>query len=474
MFASGPTLGRVVLLVLVVGIVTVVLQGRLHATESNDAARSRNGRRAVASSPDSLSELISSFSSISRDVERFKQDVQQLGVDIGGNANANANASSTVASGQRQASSGGVKAPPQQSDLRVISKAAPEHVPANAPITLDHLNLEDSIFVTIASYRDEQCAPTILDMFQRAKNPHALFVGIVEQHFPGDRPCTPKEFDACQNMHTFCPTDHIQVRRIMPNKARGPTFGRYYGMLMYRGEKYMFMMDSHNRFVTSWDEIIVRMYKGLPTEKGVLSHYPEGWNNPEDGQTNQPLDSRSTTTYLCTAKFIPEGFPRLDGFVVHKGSKPRPQPWAAAGFLFADASIIKEIPFDPNLNYIFDGEEILYSVRMWTHGWDIFSPNENIMYHYYYRTKAKKFWSLLPQDWTVHRDRALRRIQYLLNVTLPDTADRVVPLDTKEEWVTKDLDKYGLGTQRSLEEYYKWAGIDHVKRKIENKWCPRA
>jgi UDP-GlcNAc:polypeptide alpha-N-acetylglucosaminyltransferase len=260
----------------------------------------------------------------------------------------------------------------------------------------------------------------------------------------------------------------------MPNKARGPTFGRYYGMLMYRGEHYLFMMDSHNRFVTHWDDKIVRMYKGLPTEKGVLSHYPEGWNNPDDGQTNQPLDGRSTTTYLCTAKFIAEGFPRLDGFVVHRGAKPRPQPWAAAGFLFADAKIISEIPFDPNLNYIFDGEEILYSVRMWTHGWDIFSPNENIMYHYYYRTKAKKFWALLPSDWTTHRDRALQRIQFLLNVTHPNTGKRVIPIDTKDPWVRKDLNKYGLGTQRSLAEYYNWAGIDHVARKIDNRWCPKA
>jgi UDP-GlcNAc:polypeptide alpha-N-acetylglucosaminyltransferase len=111
---------------------------------------------------------------------------------------------------------------------------------------------------------------------------------------------------------------------------------------------------------------------------------------------------------------------------------------------------------------------------MWTHGYDIFSPNENIMYHYYYRKKAKKFWSLLPSDWTLHRDRALRRIQYLLNVTHKGTTNRVVPVDTKEEWVLKDLDKYGLGKERSLSEYYKWAGIDPVQRTIENRWCPKA
>ncbi|CUG86699.1 glycosyltransferase (GlcNAc), putative [Bodo saltans] len=153
--------------------------------------------------------------------------------------------------------------------------------------------VENTIFVSIASYRDEQCAPTVLDMYQRAKKPHTIFVGAVEQHFPQDPSCIPKEFENCQASLDFCPTDHIQVRRIPPNKARGPTFGRFYGMLMYRGETFLFMMDSHNRFVTHWDHIIVKMYQGLPTAKGVLSHYPEAWNNPQDGEaTNAPLDSR--------------------------------------------------------------------------------------------------------------------------------------------------------------------------------------
>lgn len=346
---------------------------------------------------------------------------------------------------------------------------------SNAAHRIVDQGIEDTIFVTIASYRDEQCAPTIEDMFFRARRPEALFVGVVEQHFPGDPSCIPKKFESCQSASDFCPTDHIQMRRINPSKAKGPTFGRFYGMLMYRGETYLFMMDSHNRFVSNWDAIIVRMYKSLPTAKGVLSHYPEAWHNPEDNEaTNAPLDNRKTTTYLCTAKYIAEGFPRLDGFVVHKTTKPRPQPWAAAGFLFADARIIFEVPFDPHLNYIFDGEEILYSVRMWTHGWDIFSPNENIMYHYYYRKKAKKFWSLLPHDWVTHRDRAMRRIQYLLKVTKEGTTERLIPADTKEEHVIADLDKYGLGKERTLEDYFKFAGIDPVKRTIENKFCPKA
>ncbi len=43
-------------------------------------------------------------------------------------------------------------------------------------------------------------------------------------------------------------------------------------------------------------------------------------------------------------------------------------PYAAAGFMFFSGAALKNVPFDPLLPYLFDGEEILYSARLWTHG----------------------------------------------------------------------------------------------------------
>jgi hypothetical protein len=341
-----------------------------------------------------------------------------------------------------------------------------------------------SIFVSIASYRDEQCAPTVEDMYKRAKFPMSLYVGIVEQHdaMLGDPKCMTKTIARPDRepggkcTAVFCPTDNIQAKIINPRDAKGPTFGRYHGMLMYRGEKYYMMIDSHNRFVTNWDAIVVDMYRRLPTTKGVLSHYPEAWNNPEDNLkvTNAPLDHRGTTTYLCTAKFVEHlGFVRLDGFVVPEKKECRPQPWAAAGFLFADSKLLTDVPFDPYLDYVFDGEEILYSVRMWTHGWDIFSPSQNLLYHYYYRTKAKKFWGLLPPGWEKVRDGAQRRIQRLLKTVHKGTLQRQVPDDAKEEVLHKEIDKYGLGTQRTLEQWYDFSGVDKVNYKLTKNFCQK-
>mgnify|MGYP003337378732 FL=1 len=60
--------------------------------------------------------------------------------------------------------------------------------------------------------------------------------------------------------------------------------------------------------------------------------------------------------------------------------------------LFAESSFLKEIPFDPNLDYLFTGEEILHSLRFYTYGYDIYIPNQNILFHYYIRNDNPKLW----------------------------------------------------------------------------------
>jgi [Skp1-protein]-hydroxyproline N-acetylglucosaminyltransferase len=71
---------------------------------------------------------------------------------------------------------------------------------------------------------------------------------------------------------------------------------------------------------------------------------------------------------------------------------PNYAPFVAAGFFFAEASFLHEVPFDPFLPWIFMGEEISMSARLWTSGYDIFSPTINVLNHYYVRRHYPKFW----------------------------------------------------------------------------------
>jgi hypothetical protein len=45
---------------------------------------------------------------------------------------------------------------------------------------------KDTIFVSIASYRDAECKKTLFDLFYKADHPFRIFVGLVLQIYPTD------------------------------------------------------------------------------------------------------------------------------------------------------------------------------------------------------------------------------------------------------------------------------------------------
>ena len=183
------------------------------------------------------------------------------------------------------------------------------------------------------------------------------------------------------------------------------------------------------------------------------------------------VENHTRTTVMCNAGFLADGYVRLGGRVFQKSKKPRPQPFAAAGFVFAYAVLLEEVPFDPHLDYLFDGEEILYSARMWTHGYNIYSPSVSVLFHYYYRAKAKKFWSVGGPQRHVRLAAATKRVNLLMETVHKDTDRRIVASDYNETAVVVDLAKYGMGSERPLSGWYDYAGVDKSKHTVRNKFC---
>lgn len=355
---------------------------------------------------------------------------------------------------------------------------------ADFPGSPQHDDMDETIFLSVAAFRDIECAPTIENLYAQAKFPHRIFAGIVDQRESTDGYCIPSSFFACQRAvwdnaashpnetrTTFCPIDNLRFRRTTPLEARGPTFGRFVAQLMYQGEKYFMMIDSHNRFVHHWDSRLVRMYLQLPT-KGVISHYPSGY---EPGFV---MESNRDIMFMCYAHFYDGVGILRNGAKNVRNRQKRPvlQPFTAAGFLFGLADFVFDVPFDPYLDYLFDGEEILYTVRLWTHGWDSYLPSHDIMYHFYGRPKAPKVWGTNNQ-WVAIQQVSQRRVLYLLRMTKPNTTVPLVDPATEpdsNQRIFKELDKYGLGTERRLEDFWPFAHVDPIKRQSDRGFCDRA
>lgn len=293
------------------------------------------------------------------------------------------------------------------------------------------------IFVSIASYRDSETAATIRDLFARASFPERVFVGVCTQIMP--------ETDAA-----CLPDDHPNVRelRIHAKDSRGPCWARYHILdQLLQDEDYVLQIDSHSRFSQGWDERFINMYLDCPSPHTILSANPAAY---EPGN-----DVLQTYYSICTAdKFNEQGVLTLASRSIHindKPGKPLPAAFICGGQLFGPAQAFRQVPPDPYL--YFHGEEITYSARLWTHGWDIFAPNDALVYHEYTQTRARPcHWHDHP-EWEQLDQLSCARIRHLLGTQL-----------SQDENVLREIERFGLGDKRLLPAYEAYADVRFYQR----------
>ena len=119
--------------------------------------------------------------------------------------------------------------------------------------------------------------------------------------------------------------------------------------------------------------------------------------------------------------------------------------------------------FDCCAPYTFDGEEFSYGIRLWTHGYDFYSPKDTILLHQYYhpgvveRTGRKR--NLYHENkWGEHY-RVMRRSN--------ERFRQMLGLEPTQDADLTDLDKYGLGNVRTREQFIEFSGVDLNKETQE-------
>ncbi len=299
------------------------------------------------------------------------------------------------------------------------------------------------LFVSIAAYRDRDCVNTIEDLFAKARWPDRLFVGVCWQFLsPDDDDCDPLGAHA----------DQCRILRFDVSQAEGACWARHQVQSLWRGEEYVLQIDSHMRFVEHWDEKLLAMLAACPSPRPILSNYPAAFTPPN--QIDSHIVSR-----ISAAGFDSDGMLKLgsEGHdPAHVPDVPQPSAYCGAGFVFGPSAWITEVPYDPYL--YFQGEEITLAVRLYTQGWDIFSLSDVLAYHdYNNRPDRPKHWSD-RRDWAALNQRSMRRIRHLLGMEQSDDPE-----------VLREIDRYGLGTARSLARYQALTGINFKERTIGGK-----
>ena len=363
---------------------------------------------------------------------------------------------------------------------------------------------DDSILLSIASYREHLLGETLMSAYAQADGPDNLFVGVVVNNCFGndvDFPCTGtaevvgrdrKGLDKLQSVdgkpdangiETFCGNstfqkycDNGQVRVIYLHEvdALGPAVARYYGSKLWGGETFFMQIDSHTRFARNWDKLYIEDLKLTSSyPKSVLSTYPPGFIN----LSPEPPYKPSTKLCKCRMRADEDFLPRveLEGHSKENETRPSQTRFMGAGFFFTSAQFLVDVPFDPYMAWLFMGEEVALSIRAWTSGYNLYAPRKNLVGHQY---RPNKFGN--PHFWDIwhkffHRPQLMDRLS-------PTTHDRIKVMmgypkndlsePSSNEYASVELSKYGLGTVRSREEYLKFASIDIETRTCgELKWC---
>lgn len=368
---------------------------------------------------------------------------------------------------------------------------------------------DESIFMSLGAYRDHLLGETLRQAFKNAKNPDKLFVGAVVQNCFGiDVTCRTgvevKGKDAHGNPITavsdrepdvngieqfcddpdyvkYCDSGQIRALYVNETESNGPTTARYFASKLWGGETYFLQADAHLRFAPEWDRLYadeVKLAKGYP--KAVLSAYPPGFS-----EGDPPYKGGSKGTRLCTCTFsnsdVEHKILRINTGNQCRGEEEAPSQIAfiAAGFFFARAEFLVDVPFDPYLPWCFMGEEIALSLRAWTHGWNIYAPRTNLIAHQYRpgRMGLPKFWENTgrvfgrpgPGFNTKLQTITIQRIKYMVGYKGSDKDW----LESKNyQVVLTDFEHYGPGDIRSMPDFLDHMGIDlETERCNHVGWC---
>lgn len=298
-------------------------------------------------------------------------------------------------------------------------------------------SVADTIFVSIAAYRDPQLGPTLDDCLAKARWPERLRFGICWQHGTDEEPLE----------HFADPA--FRVIDVDWRESRGACWARAEIMSLWNGEQWFLQLDAHHRFVKDWDAILLEQAAASGSDNPVLTTYL-GPFNPDD-----PSSAATEPMRMEFDRFTEDGIALFRPGAI-PGASELPAPlrsrFLSAHFLFAPATFISEVPYDPELYFL--GEEITLAVRAFTHGYDLFHPSKLIAWHEYTRNYRPKHWddhtaaNGVEIDWT-QRDAPSRR-----------SAGRLL--------TEAHRGRFGCGSARSVADYEAYAGVSFSRRRVQD------
>ncbi|MDB2692308.1 UDP-N-acetylglucosamine-transferase [Luminiphilus sp.] len=310
------------------------------------------------------------------------------------------------------------------------------------------------IFVSIACFVDTDIIQTIKDCLDKARHPENIVFGVCLQ------------LDETDNF--FSDYDHheqVRITRLDYRSARGPTHARVHCARLLDDEEFFLQIDSHTRFIAHWDSELIDIWTKCGDEKALITCFPLGLRKMDVYQT-EPLNKSPTDFLLISRQNIRLGSVHCDERSI------TPTYNLSAAFLFGKSNCLRDVPLDPHMPFSFQKvEQQFYAVRLFTHGWNLYMPDRHIVFTNY--DKAKHYvhgTQVWPPSNNARGDLSWQRALFYYGAV-----DRA---DLPDE-VSVDLVKYGMGTCRTVGDFFALHGhgeaISNIKKKLvykDNQWSP--
>jgi hypothetical protein len=302
-----------------------------------------------------------------------------------------------------------------------------------------------SIFIQIPAYRDFELPLTVSDCIRKASGKNQLHFGIHN--------CIsfPEEVTLSDSTEIYAKISHSIS--IAPENI-GLQQSRYIANEFYDDEDYYLQIDSHMRFVENWDTILVEgilRYQEMGLPKPLITQYPPTYGYDDDLKEREIV---VTDFYQCgiwfgenIRQFEDTLIPSQTAMVISDNCGFISSVSGGSIFTLGGFAKIK-----PNRKIAFWGEEPLIAARAFTHGFDLVMPFAHTVFHLYHsqqpfeKVRRHHVWQDHGEIWTK------------------------MDTESKEEYrkifENREVGEFALGTERTLDEYEEFAGLDFRNRKI--------
>jgi len=236
--------------------------------------------------------------------------------------------------------------------------------------------------------------------------------------------------------------------------------------------------DSHMDFSDNFDVGLVEMFHKTENDYAVLSTYVTDIAENNKDPTNVP--------HLCMVEFTSSirnwGTKECNHLLKPKLTNAM---WGA-GLSFHRCHAEVNVPVDPYLDGVFDGEEGSRGIRFFTHGYDVYTPDKVFVTHDYHGHQSNPVvhtWGKRNLKHVKHESSwkwmdDIKSVRDNLSTFGSSRVNAMLGFGTKysgpelaDEIKLMRQSRYGIGTKRTLEQAEAFTGINFREERMDVNRC---